>query len=55
MRAWSKQVAYEDRHRAAGICTRCTRRRDPRSKNMCAECLAIARRNNRRHQPREGK
>ncbi len=39
MRLWNRQTAYEDRHRAAGLCTRCPNPRSPRSKNLCASCL----------------
>lgn len=45
MRLWNRRVKYEDRNRALGLCTRSKRhgRRDPRSKNLCAECLRTAR------------
>lgn len=45
MRAWTRQLAYEDRNRLAGLCTRSKQHgpRDPRSKNLCALCLKIAR------------
>jgi hypothetical protein len=44
MRTWSRRVEYEDRNRAAGLCVRSKLhgRRDPRSKNLCAKCLAKA-------------
>lgn len=45
MRAYSRQLAYEDRNRSAGPCARSKRhgRHDPRSKNLCRRCLAVAR------------
>lgn len=45
MRAYTRQLSYEDRNRAAGLCTRSKRhgRRDPRSKNLCKRCLRTAR------------
>jgi hypothetical protein len=44
MRAWTRQLRYEDRSRAAGLCARSKRhgRRDPRSKNLCRGCLTSA-------------
>ena len=46
MRIWSPQLAYEDRNRAAGLCTRAKSHglRDPRSRNLCHKCLRLARR-----------
>lgn len=43
MRQWSRQAAYEDRHRIAGRCARCPAVRDPGSKNLCSICLKRAR------------
>lgn len=45
MRTRNRHVAYEDRNRAAGLCTRSKQhgRIDPRSKNLCAACLVNAR------------
>lgn len=45
MRPWSSRVKYEDRNRAAGICTRSKQHGalDPHSKNLCPACLTNAR------------
>ena len=45
MRTWTKQTAYEERNRAAGLCARSKRhgQRDPRSRNLCRGCLRRAR------------
>ena len=45
MRAWTRQLRYEDRNRTAGLCARSKRhgKRDPRSKNLCRRCLKSAR------------
>lgn len=53
MRTWSRQFAYEDRNRAAGLCTRAKShgKRDPSSKNLCRKCLRLARVQRRKSRP----
>jgi hypothetical protein len=45
MRVWTRQLRYEDRNRALGLCARSKGHgyRDARSKNLCAACLRQAR------------
>jgi hypothetical protein len=45
MRHWTRQLKFEDANRARGLCTRSAAhgRIDPRSKNLCADCLRRAR------------